>query len=272
MYVCKIFVLTISKLVLASHQGQTPSRASVNSHNAPHLTSTYPNEKALVLLDTLREQHDQLTTALGRLSSLQLHSQRRSSPVQSRTSEDIATPTASSPALWQAVGGSNIRGSFSSAWSNTDGSSVWFDAIEGDELGVEEFIVQEHDEPEDDESVTGPVAIETELSNSLDKNEESEVEADISIDESLGPPDNSHLNVMRRTRLPAKPVGDEGSLFAVLKKNVGQVRIFTSPKHKWILMAGNSGLVQYSFPCDLQRASDVTPAIRRGVGILFSSR
>lgn len=33
----------------------------------------------------------------------------------------------------------------------------------------------------------------------------------------------SHL-IVRRTRLPCGPVGDEGSLFAVLKKNVGKVK------------------------------------------------
>ena len=29
--------------------------------------------------------------------------------------------------------------------------------------------------------------------------------------------------IIRRTQLPSPPVGDEGSLFAVLKKNVGKV-------------------------------------------------
>lgn len=35
--------------------------------------------------------------------------------------------------------------------------------------------------------------------------------------------------VVYRTQLPTGPVGDEGSLFAVLKKNVGKVRLTTTP-------------------------------------------
>lgn len=212
----------------ASHQGQVPNRASAGGTSLHSTSSSYPYDRMLALIDTLREQQHQLMTALTHLATFQVLGHRHVSPLQSKIDEDVTTPTTSTPALWHSGGSSHIRTSFSSTWSNTDGSSVWFDAIEGDELGAEEFVVAEQDDQGEDDSVAGAAATGAETSNDMDRSEESEVEADISIDESPDEQCHSHQYVDRRTRLPAKPVGDEGSLFAVLKKNVGQVCMICS--------------------------------------------
>ena len=88
--------------------------------------------------------------------------------------------------------------------------------------------MQEHDEPGDDESIAGAAMNGAPSGSTTDLQEESEVEADISIDDTPEEASDSHLTVQRRSRLPAKPAGDEGSLFAVLKKNVGQVRLLVN--------------------------------------------
>jgi hypothetical protein len=45
-------------------------------------------------------------------------------------------------------------------------------------------------------------------------------------------PAKAPKEVVRRTQLPSAPVADEGSLFTVLKKNVGKVGVSGSSSHK----------------------------------------
>jgi len=83
-----------------------------------------------------------------------------------------------------------------------------------------------------------------------------------SSDEEDTPPktvrnDDSSLHacqVVRRTHLPSGPVGDEGSLFAMLKKNVGKVCFGYLLRDRVDISA--LGFVNHSIPCIFQRASD----------------
>jgi hypothetical protein len=63
--------------------------------------------------------------------------------------------------------------------------------------------------------------------SSVDTDIEQEGEAPLRFpsEDSQTDPTDGTLQVMRRSQLPAPPVGDEGSLFAMLKKNVGKVSV-----------------------------------------------
>lgn len=99
--------------------------------------------------------------------------------------------------------------------------SVWFDAPEYD--GPEEYIL-ESTPPETDSRMTERTDIsEAEAGSSTGMDTDSESESEEEVEKSLAV---EPTVVQRRTSLPSGPVGDEGSLFAVLKKNVGKVRCF----------------------------------------------
>ncbi|KAJ4476763.1 oxysterol binding protein [Lentinula aciculospora] len=113
------------------------------------------------------------------------------------------------------------------ATTTTDSVNDWFDASEGE--GVQEFVLDDQASPDNGEIPTRTVT--SDSRSSLDQPEESSLDTDI---EDLGeePPvidDVGQKNevrgtsqVIRRTHLTAPVTGDEGSLFAVLKKNVGK--------------------------------------------------
>ena len=126
--------------------------------------------------------------------------------------------------------------------------SLWFDAPEFDD-GPEEFLLESTGA--DDH---GP---DSRMIDSNDREDVYSVDTDIEGEqtpkhEPVGlAPDPSQ--VIRRAQLPSLPPADEGSLFAVLKKNVGRVR--------YVDLEGNMntqfvlGFGQRSPPCDVQRAS-----------------
>lgn len=89
----------------------------------------------------------------------------------------------------------------------------WFDAE--DDLG-EEFFLDEPTPEEDREPVHH-----SEIS-SLHPSESSDEEFPPRPAHDIDPSLNAR-QVVRRTGLPSGPVGDEGSLFAILKNNVGKV-------------------------------------------------
>lgn len=102
----------------------------------------------------------------------------------------------------------------------------WFDAMEGD--GPEEYVLDS--QGADGTSTEPPSRILTNDSrSSLGQDHSSNGDTDFGEPEPGTPhPSNAdrpyNLHVVRRAVLPSPVVGDEGSLFAVLKKNVGKVR------------------------------------------------
>jgi hypothetical protein len=120
-------------------------------------------------------------------------------------------------------------------------SGVWYDAPEGGD----EFFLDGND------TSLGSKLTDTRESDVEEEDEVDEVDEDIGDDDSVesaveelpaSPPQESgvvepQVAVIRRTRLPAPTSGEEGSLFSVLKKNVGKVclplpnRIKIKPKH-----------------------------------------
>lgn len=115
--------------------------------------------------------------------------------------------------------------------------------------GPEEFVMEAQPSPE---HLDQPSRIPTSDSrSSLEQYEHASNETD--VEEEQQPQrlsqDLKHdiPAVMRRTHLPSPAVGDEGSLFAILKKNVGKVRIspiliiYTVDRFR-------AGFVHYHFP------------------------
>ena len=112
--------------------------------------------------------------------------------------------------------------------SHSGDGSVWFDAEEYD--GPEEYVLdvtpaEEHDRPFPAGShMTAQTDITetTEAGSSVGADTDSESEVAVEAQVASRAPEELAV-VQRRTALPSDPVGDEGSLFAVLKKNVGKV-------------------------------------------------
>jgi hypothetical protein len=118
--------------------------------------------------------------------------------------------------------------------------SVWFDAEEPD--GATEFIMESDTVPSNSNSrLLDDLQEEVGHDSGDDTDEESErngehtsttTAKDTSSVRSkstsmTSAPKQQHREVVRRTQLPSGPVGDEGSLFSVLKKNIGKVNFYS---------------------------------------------
>lgn len=169
-------------------------------------------------LNTLKEQHAALAKAISNISFTDTQSGSLSSSLvlPPRVDEGEEPPNIESPASPPLSLFRSRSKRTSIATSASD--SFWFDAPEFDD-GPEEFLLESTGA--DDQ---GPD------SRIIDSNDAYSVDTDIEGEETpkreaVGlPPDSSQ--VTRRTQLPSLPPADEGSLFAVLKKNVGKVRYF----------------------------------------------
>lgn len=95
----------------------------------------------------------------------------------------------------------------------SDSINEWFDALDDPNDGLEEFVMDVNASP--DAEPEGPSRILTNDSrSSLNESESSSIDTrEIIESETPG-----------RTQLPVPAPSDEGSLFAILKKNVGKVR------------------------------------------------
>ncbi|TDL28549.1 hypothetical protein BD410DRAFT_811646 [Rickenella mellea] len=110
------------------------------------------------------------------------------------------------PSTWHANALPN-RMSMSSA------SSIWYDA--NDDFGGEEFVL-EPDEMGEGETNANSTMNSHNQGSAADMLEEDEVES--VIDREPQHP----TQIVRRNQLPSRPPGEEGSLFSLLKKSVGQ--------------------------------------------------
>lgn len=147
-----------------------------------------------------------------------------SSPLPTTAEEDesYATKRPHSRTSFRAASRAMKRASTGTSISDAE----WFDAMEGD--GPEEYILDS--QGADGTSTEPPSRILTNDSrSSLGQDQSSNGDTDFNESEPGTPHPSdadklSNLHVVRRTVLPSPVVGDEGSLFAVLKKNVGKVR------------------------------------------------
>ncbi len=174
-----------------------------------------------VALEALKYQHSALVQSFAALTHVDQGSSLRASLPTAKEEEEMHTPST----------GFSTLGRASQRLSSQSESSVWFDAPEYD--GAEEFVM---DEPEEDSNLSKLIEgtsadIPTGSTEKTDQeSESSDAESDLGQEESRTQPTDdleveltTDQTVTHRTQLPSPPVGDEGSLFAVLKKNVGKV-------------------------------------------------
>jgi hypothetical protein len=103
-------------------------------------------------------------------------------------------------------------------------SQMWYDASEGGD----EFFLDANDTSQASEAPNNRTS---DVEEEEEEEEEEEVGGEESSEdepeaESIPAVVRSETAVVRRARLPAPNTGEEGSLFAVLKKNVGKVSAF----------------------------------------------
>jgi oxysterol-binding protein-related protein 3/6/7 len=150
---------------------------------------------------------------------------RRGSPLPTaREDDEVTTPTSAY---------STLRSS--RRQSTLSELSVWYDAPEFD--GAEEFILE--DQPAEDSlgsqfsealstglaSASSTSGFSSNSTSDSDSNSGDETPNDIETADTSETSPSQEQVIVRRTQLPSPVVGDEGSLFAVLKKNVGKVSI-----------------------------------------------
>lgn len=172
-------------------------------------------QRAHIALESLKSQHAALLRSLYAVQNDSLPPTMRGSPLPKTTDEktdELLSVTGFPASL------SRQSNRISSMTDLSDSVPVeWFDAE--DNFG-EEFLLED---PTPEEEKAQPV-LQSRNSSLNGYGSASSDEEDHSIplktndDFSLHP-----RQVVRRTHLPSGPVGDEGSLFAMLKKNVGKV-------------------------------------------------
>ncbi|KAI0082200.1 hypothetical protein K474DRAFT_1688199 [Panus rudis PR-1116 ss-1] len=213
-------VLSLFKGKRSANHTITPPAPSVSeSRSQDTINSTSSNDPAMLRLHTaiesLRHQHSALIKALSPASFESTLPASRGSPLAT-TNEEVPNSPSSE---YGTIGRSTKR---MSGFSSHSDSSVWFDAPEFD--GPEEFVLDSS--PGEEEPSTS--SIDSSSIAQSDEDEDTDLESG-SLEEthptpsvSLSHKASSGIHITRRTQLPSPPVGDEGSLFSVLKKNVGK--------------------------------------------------
>jgi len=202
----------------AHHHAAEHNATENGRHDPPQSDSQSAQyQRIRAILDTLISQHDTLLKSLQGISSLDGQGLHVSTVPETVEEEDHKseghTP---SPTL--------SRNRHSIATTMSDSASEWFDASEGaEEFVLDDVIPDANEQPS--YIMTNDSASSTSLepdAESVDTDIESEeLPAPVSDDAPASP--DTPLQVARRTHLPAPITGDEGSLFTVLKKNVGKV-------------------------------------------------
>ncbi|KAJ7169624.1 oxysterol binding protein [Mycena filopes] len=196
------------------------SHHSAMHDTMPEVTEKSPTQRVYDALETLKKQHAALLKSNQALALMDVGQSLRSSPLPI-TEEDTAVTHTDSPSASFSMPLSRKRTSILTT-TTSESLNEWFDA---DSDGAEEFVLDippahlESRQPSklmsnDSRSSLGHSSVDTDIVGG-------EPSRDPSDSSTIDPADTA-VHVTRRTQLPAAPVGDEGSLFAILKKNVGK--------------------------------------------------
>jgi len=128
-------------------------------------------------------------------------------------------PTLEEP-IWDELGQSGPSERHSMATTISDNTHEWHDAADVISDGLEEFVM---DTPEQPGQLSRVSTIDSQ--NSLEQRDRSSDETDLDEDQPAPRDSMEHdtQTTTRRSQLPCRVLGDEGSLFAILKQNVGKV-------------------------------------------------
>ena len=185
----------------------------------PSLTESIQQIQSV--LDTLKSQHSALLKAMQpSLPDIVL-----SPAAEEEESTEYQTPQSLTPKPRR-----SLRESMTTSFS--DSPLEWFDATDVFD-GPEEFVL----EPVQDV----PVSVGLLEADSQSNSDNSSIDTDIDDLDSLSVPtpevvatSSGGFKVMRRTQLPVPSFRDEGSLFTILKKNVGKVCVSYCLDH-WLI-------------------------------------
>lgn len=190
-------------------------------------TSTNPHDRLQSAITALRAQHVGLSSLIpfpdNAPSSSNVHGSPLPSTVEEK-SEGSPTPSRFATPMARKTWASTVT-------SLSDGGSIWFDAM--DELdGAEEFFLDAP--PLEAGSIEDRIPVLDGQSNSNVSGESSDTDEDEGVGRlSLAASERAVRvgaeQVVHRTSLPSGPVADEGSLFALFKKNVGKVHFIHAP-------------------------------------------
>jgi hypothetical protein len=164
-------------------------------------------QKVLSTLHILKSQHASL------LSSIQ--GSNAGSPLLPSTTEEPEHLDNHLSSSWAPTVSKRSRASVATTLS--DSTHEWFDALDG----AEEFVMEDQAG-----SGNGQPSYITASESQISLTQKCDEADTDSEDEDYTPPlapTPMAFQVTRRTKLPALPTWDEGSLFAILKKNVGKV-------------------------------------------------
>jgi hypothetical protein len=193
------------------------------SEGIQHSNATQVLERVKSIVDTLKSQHLALVKSINTLSqydpSQATHAAALPLSYTAEEEEGADEPSARNPAV-------TARRSDRISIATTVSESIheWFDALDE---GPEEFLIDPQNAPDGGEQPSQILA--SNHPSVSDKLDNSSIDTDINDDAVKdttvveGNTALTGLQIIRRTQLPAPPVGDEGSLFAILKKNVGKV-------------------------------------------------
>jgi len=223
--------------------------SSVPDKDDISVSDSGPYARLHAALNTLKEQHVSLAKAVSSISYTDVPSTSLASSLvlPPRVEEGEEEPYAE----FSTPESTPVFKSERASIVTTTSDSFWFDAPEfGD--GPEEFLLEPTGA--DDH---GP---DSRITEHNDRDDSNSVDTDIEETPEHEPTDlpSDPSQVTRRAQLPSLPPADEGSLFTVLKKNVGKVRFVSLQRSTNTHLVLGSG--QCSPTCDVQRTSLVTTA------------
>ncbi|KAF9480033.1 oxysterol binding protein [Pholiota conissans] len=185
---------------------------NVDGHSSHPLTFTDPLQDIRTKLDALKVQYSTLVKVLQ--TPLHDTPQQMLSPLPSTLEEEEEMALACAQRVNTPVTHKSLRDSVTTM---SDSFVEWFDA---EDEGPQEFIMDAgldmSEPPSRMLSVNNDNATD---SSSIDTDYEEALTASVSGVVQANSKSSGQLQVVRRTQLPALPPADEGSLFAILKKN-----------------------------------------------------
>ncbi|KAK2461755.1 hypothetical protein APHAL10511_006218 [Amanita phalloides] len=165
---------------------------------APASLSLPSIQHAMTILNNLKVQHISLTTSLQPFVRLEATYGLRSSPLPTTAEEEsVDTP---------------LHSRHNSFATTSDSTIEWYDAPDGPEEYVMCMDEQGHVEH----------ILSSDSRSTYQSEGDSGVDTDIEDDTQEGYGGSGSVHVIRRSELPAAIASDEGSLFTILKNNVGK--------------------------------------------------
>ncbi|TFK76896.1 hypothetical protein BDN72DRAFT_890690 [Pluteus cervinus] len=206
----------------ASHQPSVHELVADGPPNPSLDLQLSPHQRASDALTKLRAQHTALSRSIFGLTFAEQGTLGHSTPLPTLP----ATTEEEEPPAEARLTPQNKRARHASLATTVSELSEWFDALDAMADGAQEFVMEGNASEQPSKMLTNDSrsSLERIVESNADTDSEEdhqEMQSCLNLSEVLEKVETV-VPVTRRTELPARPVGDEGSLFAILKKNVGK--------------------------------------------------